>query len=80
MTAYRFTGFYPAHYDTPEGSRMVKPGDVVDWDTPPDVWWTDESSTPTADSDDEHLSDLPDAPAQSDEPHLAADAAPTDEE
>lgn len=40
MTAYRFLGFYSAHYDTPDdGSRYVEPGEVVDWDEPPDRWW-----------------------------------------
>lgn len=41
MSAYRYRGFYPAHYDTPTGSRYVRPGEDVDWpDGPPDNWWT----------------------------------------
>ena len=49
MSAYRFLGFYPAHYDTPTGSRYVNPGDVVDWhDGPPDGWWTPDTADETA--------------------------------
>lgn len=37
MTAFRFAGFYPAQFNTPLGSAIVAPGQVVEWpdDGPP---------------------------------------------
>jgi hypothetical protein len=36
MTAFRYAGFYPAQFNTPLGSAIVAPGQVVEWpDGPP---------------------------------------------
>jgi hypothetical protein len=43
VSVHRFTGPYPAQYDTPTGSRMVKPGEDIDWEQQephPAAWWT----------------------------------------
>lgn len=66
--SYRFLGFYPAHYDTRDGSRYVEPGEIVDWDTPPDSWWE-----PVADR-------VPPAPRQPEPAPAPASAAKSAEE
>lgn len=68
MNAYRFTGFLPAHYDTPTGSRYVEPDETVDWDMPPDIHWAAVEATAV------------ETPAESEPEPAPPKAAPTTKE
>ncbi|TCO57122.1 hypothetical protein [Actinocrispum wychmicini] len=72
MSLHRFTGPYPAQYDTPTGSRMVEPGEDIDWEQQepqPACWWTevdppadDDTSGSAEPSPETPPADPPDAP------------------